>query len=153
MVAQGFRFQFLLEQAQERGEKAARLMGGAKSSWQAGEQKLEQLKQFVDDYRQRLLSSQQAGVSVNQWRDYQLFMAKLDSAIKQQQADVDLLLQRFEEAKAGWMETQKQVKALQALADRHEKTRQAVMLKREQKELDEYAAKITFRRLQEESDP
>ena len=151
-MAYGFRFQFLLEQAQERGEKAARLVGGAKSSWQAGEQKLQQLTQFVDDYRQRLLTSQQAGLSVNQWRDYQLFMLKLDTAIKQQQADVNLLLQRFEEAKAAWMETQKQVKALQALAERHEKTRQAVILKREQKELDEYAAKITFRRLQEESD-
>jgi flagellar FliJ protein len=151
-VTQGFRFQFLLEQAQERGEKSARLMGGAKSSWQAGEQKLQQLTRFVDDYRQRLFASQQAGLSVNQWRDYQLFMLKLDTAIKQQQADVNLLLQRFEEAKAAWMETQKQVKALQALAERHEKARQAVALKREQKELDEYASKMTFRRFQEEPD-
>ncbi len=151
-MTQGFRFQFLLEQAQERGEKSARLMGGAKSSWQAGEQKLQQLTRFVDDYRQRLFASQQAGLSVNQWRDYQLFMLKLDTAIKQQQADVNLLLQRFEEAKAAWMETQKQVKALQALAERHEKARQAVALKREQKELDEYASKMTFRRFQEEPD-
>jgi flagellar FliJ protein len=151
-VTQGFRFQFLLEQAQERGEKSARLMGGAKSSWQAGEQKLQQLTRFVDDYRQRLFASQQAGLSVNQWRDYQLFMLKLDTAVKQQQADVNLLLQRFEEAKAAWMETQKQVKALQALAERHEKARQAVALKREQKELDEYASKMTFRRFQEEPD-
>ncbi|MDQ5889034.1 MAG: hypothetical protein RL210_1941 [Pseudomonadota bacterium] len=151
-MTQGFRFQFLLEQAQERGEKSARLMGGAKSSWQAGEQKLQQLTRFVDDYRQRLFASQQAGLSVNQWRDYQLFMLKLDTAVKQQQADVNLLLQRFEEAKAAWMETQKQVKALQALAERHEKARQAVALKREQKELDEYASKMTFRRFQEEPD-
>lgn len=50
------------------------------------------------------------------------------------------------------METQKQVKALQALAERHEKARQAVALKREQKELDEYASKMTFRRFQEEPD-
>lgn len=151
-MTQGFRFQFLLEQAQECGEKSARLMGGAKSSWQAGEQKLQQLTRFVDDYRQRLFASQQAGLSVNQWRDYQLFMLKLDTAVKQQQADVNLLLQRFEEAKAAWMETQKQVKALQALAERHEKARQAVALKREQKELDEYASKMTFRRFQEEPD-
>jgi flagellar FliJ protein len=79
-------------------------------------------------------------------------MLKLDTAVKQQQADVNLLLQRFEEAKAAWMETQKQVKALQALAERHEKARQAVALKREQKELDEYASKMTFRRFQEEPD-
>lgn len=151
-MAHGFRFQFLLEQAQERSEKAARLMAGAKSSWQTGEQKLQQLEQFVGDYRQRLSQVQQSGLSVNQWRDYQLFMLKLDTAINQQRTEVALLSQRFEESKLAWMDTQKQVKALQALAERHEKTRQTVALKREQKELDEYAAKITFRRIQEETD-
>ena len=89
-MAPAFRFQFLLEQAQEKSDKAARLMAEVKAQWQGAEQKLLQLQQFVDDYRQRFGAAQATGLSVGQWRDYQLFMAKLDAAVKQQAGEVEL---------------------------------------------------------------
>lgn len=151
-MAPTFRFQFLLEQAQEKSDKAARLMAEVKAQWQGAEQKLQQLQQFVDDYRQRFVAAQATGLSVGQWRDYQLFMAKLDAAVKQQVGEVELAGQRFETAKTHWLDTQKQVKALQALADRQARADQARQSKREQKDLDEYAAKLAYRRAAEQQD-
>ena len=151
-MAQAFRFQFLLEQAQEKSDKAARLMAEVKAQWQAAEQKLQQLQSFVDDYRNRFVAAQSGGLSVNQWRDYRLFMAKLDAALKQQSGEVELLRQRFDEAKSRWLDTQREVKAMQALAEREARMEQAKQAKREQKELDEYASKLAYRRTSERQD-
>ena len=151
-MAQAFRFQFLLEQAQEKSNKAARLMAEIKAQWQLGEQKLQQLQGFVGDYRNRFVTAQSGGLSVNQWRDYQLFMAKLDTALKQQVGEVELFRQRFDEAKARWLDTQREVKAMQALAERQARTELARQAKREQKELDEYASKLAYRKTREQQD-
>lgn len=151
-MAQAFRFQFLLEQSQEKSDKAARLMAEIKAQWQAAEQKLQQLQGFVDDYRNRFVAAQSSGLSVSQWRDYQLFMAKLDAALKQQVGEVELFRQRFDEAKARWLDTQREVKAMQALAERQARTELARQAKREQKELDEYASKLAYRKTREQQD-
>lgn len=151
-MAAAFRFQFLLEQTQEKSGKAARLMAEVKTQWQAALQKQEQLQQFINDYQQRFLAAQAGGLSVSQWRDYQLFLGKLDRAMVQQANDVTLIQQRFETARDQWLELQKQVKALQALADRQAHSDAVRIGKREQKELDEYAAKLMARRTQDDAD-
>ena len=82
-----FRFAFLLQRAEELREDAATAMQKAQSSWLAARSKLEQVEAFRQEYRHRLTGSGK-GITVAQWRDYQLFLAKLDVAAQQQAEEV-----------------------------------------------------------------
>ncbi|WP_410498984.1 flagellar export protein FliJ [Chitinibacter sp. S2-10] len=133
-----FRFAFLLQLAQDEREDASRAMQAAQAAWLQGQAKLEQVDSFRAEYRGRLASSAQTGMSVTQWRDFQLFLAKLDTAAIQQSEEVNRLSAVYEERKVQWLECEKKVKAFEALRVRHEQNEISRENRREQKILDEF---------------
>lgn len=139
-----FRFAFLLQRAEELREEAAKVMQKSQANWLTAQSKLEQVEAFRQEYRNRLTSSQ--GMSVTQWRDYQLFLGKLDVATQQQADEVKRQELRYQTARAQWQECDKKVKAFEALHERHLLAEQKRENRDEQKLLDEFNARISLPR-------
>lgn len=133
-----FRFDFLLKLSVDEREDAAKALQSAQSLWLNAKLKLEQIDGYRAEYRQRLTSNSQKGISVTQWRDYQIFLLKLDTAAQQQQQEVQRLHKHYQNALLLWQECEKKVKGFEALKERHEMGEQRKELLREQKLLDEF---------------
>ncbi|WP_137936343.1 flagellar export protein FliJ [Chitinivorax sp. B] len=142
-MARPFQFQLLLDQAVRQSEDASRVMMTCRADWLNAEQKLQQLEGFRQEYRLRLCHTEQSGISVNQWRDYQAFIAKIDVAIRQQQEAINFAKTCFEQARDRWQTLENQVGAYRKLETRHHHQEQHRELKREQKMNDEFSARAS----------
>jgi flagellar FliJ protein len=136
-----FRFAFLLERSQALREDAASAMQKAQAGWLAARSKLEQVESFRQEYRSRLTGSDK-GITVTQWRDYQLFLGKLDTVARQQAEEVVRQEQAYQRCLAEWQECEKKVKAFEALQERHQQAELKRENRDEQKMLDEFNARI-----------
>lgn len=136
-VAQ-FRFALLLTLSREQREDAARIMQSAAAKAEMARQKLVQVNGYRDEYRARLTQSGQGGMTVTQWRDYQIFLARLDEAATQQQGEVERLQRDYDRHKAAWQECEKKVKAFEKLEDRHNVDEIKRESRQEQKLVDEF---------------
>ena len=135
------KFALLVRLATDRMDAAAERMRKAQLAHTQAENTLEQIKGYISDYQQRMLSLGQSGTSVAQWADYRLFLQKLSEAHAQQSREVDRSLQRFLMEKQAWLQQRKQLKSYEVLQER-EKARLALRQRRqEQKALDEFAAR------------
>ncbi|MEJ2793579.1 flagellar export protein FliJ [Iodobacter sp. LRB] len=133
-----FRFAFLLELAIDAREDAARLMQASQANWLSAQGKLEQVDQYRVEYRARLLGSGQGGMSIIQWRDFQLFLAKLDDVALSQQLEIERLASVYEARRDAWLECEKKVKAFEALKQRHLSAEMQKELRNEQRINDEF---------------
>lgn len=136
-----FRFAFLLQRARDQREDAAAAMQKAQANWLAARRKLEQVDAFRQEYRNRLTGSQ--GMTVTQWRDYQLFLAKLDAAAQQQLDEVGRQELAYQTCLVQWQECEKKVKAFETLQERHLQDEQKRENRNEQKMLDEFNTRIS----------
>ncbi|WP_028451896.1 flagellar export protein FliJ [Chitinilyticum aquatile] len=133
-----FRFAFLLQLARDEREDAARAMQEAQARWLTAQGKLDQLEGYRTEYRSRLTGQTGGGMTVAQWRDYQLFLAKLDVACQQQREEIARLQQRYDDLRLVWLEKERKVKAFEALEQRHHQNEQLKENRREQKMLDDF---------------
>ena len=142
MIVAAFRFAFLLQLALDEREDASRLMQAAQAAWLLARSKLEQVDGFRQEYRSRLANSAQTGISIGQWRDFQLFLGKLDAAGEQQNDEVERLSREYDRRKIDWQACEKKVKAFEALRDRHDQSEIRKEGQREQKLLDEFNSRL-----------
>ncbi|MEN9658021.1 MAG: flagellar export protein FliJ [Pseudomonadota bacterium] len=133
-----FRFAFLLELAIDAREDAARLMQASQALWLSAQGKLDQIDQYRVEYRARLLNNGQGGMGISQWRDFQLFLAKLDDVALSQQQEINRLLAVYESQRDAWLECEKKVKAFEALKKRHLSAEMQKELRNEQRMNDEF---------------
>ena len=145
-MAKPFRLKPLVALAQERSEEAALALARLRLAWQLAESKRDQLGTYLDEYRQRLLQATQAGFSIAQWRDYQAFIAKLESAIKAQAEEVERCRQRWEIGHQEWQAREREVKAYMTLQTRHEETERKLEERQDQRVQDEFAGQQHRRR-------
>lgn len=140
-MARKFPLQTLLDLAQSQTDSAARNLLALKQRWNEAEEKLRQLLAYRDSYRERLLESAAGGTSAMVLRDFQLFMAKLDTAIKLQQEEVVRCQGRWEAGQQEWLRRRGKVKAFDVLSARHRRAEEKREEQVEQKEQDEFAGK------------
>ncbi|WP_164521419.1 flagellar export protein FliJ [Iodobacter ciconiae] len=133
-----FRFAFLLVLAIDAREDAARLMQAAQANWLSAQGKLDQVDQYRVEYRTRLLGSGQSGMTIVQWRDFQLFLAKLDDVALSQQQEIERLADVYAAHRDAWLECEKKVKAFEALKQRHLAVEMQKELRNEQRSNDEF---------------
>lgn len=137
-----FPLQPLLDLAQSHADQAAKRLHALRIKWQEAEEQLQQLKGYREDYRVRLVESTKQGLPVTSWRDYQLFLDKLELAIRQQQVEVEHCKTRWEAGQREWLAQQRKLKAYATLAQRHVRREEMREAQKEQRELDEFAAKM-----------
>ena len=75
----------LIELATQETDEAAKRLGQAMRAGEEARQKLTLLQQYRDDYAARFQASVAAGLSASGYRNFQIFIDKLDSAIASQQ--------------------------------------------------------------------
>lgn len=138
-----FQFTQLLELARQDEEKAARAMQDAQKRLAQSQQQLSTLGQYRQDYLDRLSHTQSQGISIAQLKDYQLFMGKLDTAMQQQEKEVQRCDQLVAATRQQWMDKRSRVQAFEALEVRHHATELKKELKQEQKLSDEFASRAS----------
>ncbi len=133
-----FPLQPLLDLAQNHTDAAARDLHTLKVKWQEAEEKFRQLAEYREDYRAKLLQTTKLGMQVSSLRDFQLFLGKIEVAIRQQAEEVGRCKKNWEDGRHEWQAKQRKLKAFDTLSQRHlssERKREDKLEQREQDEL------------------
>ncbi len=136
-----FPLQSILDLSQLKLEESTRRLGELIAGEQEAAKRLELLIQYRDEYHGRFLAAARDGLGREQWRNYQFFLEKLDSAIGQAK---DMMARSQELTTAGqqdWLHKRGRVKAFDTLAHRHQAQVNYQESREEQKNLDERAAR------------
>ncbi|TCS39182.1 flagellar FliJ protein [Paucimonas lemoignei] len=131
----------LIDLASKDSDEAATRLGEAIRAAEETEKKLNLLVGYRDEYAARFQSNQATGISAVEYRNFQVFIGKLDTAIASQQAVVQNAKNRIENERRKWQECEKKRMSYDTLATRAESARQLKENKREQKQMDEYASR------------
>lgn len=140
-MPRNFSLQPLHDLAHNRLETATRQLALLKQQWQSQEDKLKQLYVFQEEYRHRLHQSLTQGVDMTRMRDFQVFLHKLDIAIRQQRIEIDHAKHRWEMGQRVWMEERRKLKTYDVLKTRHQLTEVQRDGRIDQREQDEHARK------------
>lgn len=134
----------LIELAGKDTDNAARRLGAALSASRDEEQKLAMLQQYRDEYHARFHASMAQGLTISGYRNFQLFLGKLDQAIAGQQQIVQQAQQRIGMERGTWQECERKRRSYDLLATRAEQKELIKEGKRDQKAMDEHAARQFF---------
>jgi len=148
-MAQSFSLQPLLELMQERTDDATRQLGKLIAAEQNAKRQLQMLEQYRQEYNDRLRAAATQGLTPLALRNYQDFLGRIDQAIAQQTRAVRASEQQTLDGQNHWQDQNRQLKAIDTLAQRHDARERAREGKREQKILDEYSS----RKYAHQSDP
>ena len=131
----------LIELAVKDSDEAAKRLGEAIRAAEETEKKLDLLLGYRDEYASRFQSSQANGLSAMEYRNFQLFIDKLDTAITGQQTIVRDARHRVDGERNAWQDCERKRMSYDTLASRAETARVHKENKRDQKQMDEYAAR------------
>ena len=123
--------------AETRENKAARHMGISRKTLHAEETKLNQLKDYHQEYLHRFESAASKGMSATQLQEYRAFLSKLDKAIKQQEGVVANSKFDHSSKQNDWRKKHTRTQALNQAVKRFQKQEKATAERNEQKESDE----------------
>jgi flagellar FliJ protein len=98
--------------------------------------------QYRDDYEARLRTGMANGMTAMGYRNFQLFLEKLDTAIAGQQQIVDTAKRRIVEERSAWQSSERKRMSYGTLAARKEAVELRKENKRDQKLMDEYANRL-----------
>ncbi len=140
-MGQRFPLQSLLDYAQHRMAAAERLLSLLKRKEVQAQQRLEELTDFRREYQNRLADNTAGGMRIHLLRDYHLFLAKIEQAVRMQEQEVNLAHSRWDTAHKQWLEQRQKVKAYETLAARHVASELRKAERREQRLTDEQATK------------
>lgn len=140
-MSKPFALQTVLELMQRRTDDATLQLARLIAAEQDAKAKLDLLSQYRQEYAQRFQTTAQAGMSPLQWKNFQDFLARLDEAIAQQQQLVLQSQNRTVAGQAHWKAQRIRLQAIDTLSVRHAKAEAVKEGRREQKVVDEYAAR------------
>lgn len=133
----------LIELATKDCDKAAQNLGHSIRVADEAEKKLLLLQQYREDYSTRFQASQAEGLTMMGYRNFQLFLDKLDQAVDGQQHIVRESKKRIEENRRAWQVAEKKRVSYETLVTRERKQAQRQETRREQKQMDEFSSRKT----------
>ena len=131
----------LIELAQRDSDAAAKRLGAALRSVEEAEQKLNMLLGYRDDYANRLDQAQMNGITPFAYANFVAFVGKLDNAINGQQEVLKHAKYKSELEKTTWQESERKRLSYRTLNERAAAEALAVENKRDQKLMDDHAAR------------
>jgi flagellar FliJ protein len=135
----------LIGLAQTASDAAAKRLGVALKNEEDCEQKLQMLLGYRDDYAKRLIAEQQAGMSPQAYANFVAFMGKLDQAVNGQRDVLKHARQRTVMEKTAWQESERKRLSYRTLTERATVEQAKIDNKRDQKMMDDHAARRTKR--------
>ena len=103
------------------------------------EAKLHELERYRVDYDKQFAQRAGKGIGATSLRDYQVFLARLTEAIRQQQAVVKRAQTERDAERLRWQEAAKRAKALGHVVEQWQTEERRASDRREQRESDERA--------------
>lgn len=135
----------LIDLAGTATEDAAKRLGLAVKAGEEAQAKLVMLQQYREEYAARFQASLASGLGVMEYRNFQVFLDKLDTAVASQQQVIANLQRRIEKEREAWRESERKRLSYGTLLERTQKDAQHKEDKRTQKAMDEYAARQALR--------
>ena len=123
----------------------ARELGEAQRRLAEAEAKLAELRNYHSDYLQAYRKRAEDGTSVTALRDFQAFLARLEQALSQQDSLVSQAREAVQTRRSNWQGAAREVKAVESVVDRWRSVEARAGERREQKESDERAQRVTLR--------
>lgn len=143
-MASSAQLETLIDLARRESDAIAKRLGVALKSLEDARAKAAMLVGYRDDYAKRFETSMAAGMTPMAYRNFQAFLDKLDQAIKGQQELVDHALRRSEHEKVVWQASERKRMSYSTLADRAREEALKLEAKRDQKAMDEHAARQAY---------
>jgi len=134
----------LIDLARRETDEAAKRLGNALRMVDDCEQKLEMLAGYRNDYAQRFETSLTAGMTPMAYRNFQAFLDKLDNAVKGQVEAVQKARKRSEHEKTLWQACERKRMSYTTLDNRAQQEALRVEARRDQKAMDEHAARQSY---------
>lgn len=134
----------LIDLAQRATDDAAKRLGVALKMVDDAEQKLQMLVGYRDDYALRFQDTMAAGMTPMAYSNFQAFLDKLDTAINGQRDMVRVAQERSEQEKIHWQAEERKRMSYTTLENRAQQEAQKLEAKRDQKAMDEHAARQAY---------
>lgn len=134
----------LIELAERESDAAAKRLGAALKAAEACEQKLAMLQGYRDDYAVRLDGAQVAGITPMAYHNFVAFMGKLDNAIQGQREVIKHAQHQCGIEKAAWQASERKRLSYRTLDARAAAAALHSENKRDQKQMDEHAARQAY---------
>ncbi|MBB5392926.1 MULTISPECIES: flagellar export protein FliJ [unclassified Herbaspirillum] len=134
----------LIDLATKETDEATKRLGRAIRVGEEAQQKLAILQQYRDDYAARFQETLTTGLTALSYRNFQLFIEKIDTAITGQQDVVYSTQQKVADARLAWQACERKRMSYDTLATRAREKQLQQENRRDQKTTDEHASRITF---------
>ncbi|MDO8176918.1 MAG: flagellar export protein FliJ [Undibacterium sp.] len=134
----------LIEIAVKNSDEAAKRLGKAILAHEETEKQLSLLLQYKEDYVIRFQDGASKGISTTQYINFQSFINKLDGAVEGQKQVVGDAEYKIKLARNHWQESEKKRLSYDTLNNRAIASVQKKEGKRDQKQMDEHAARSFF---------
>lgn len=134
----------LMDLARRETDDAAKRLGAALKAVDEAKQKHEMLIGFREEYVKRFEAAQAAGITPMAYRNFVAFIDKLEVAIKGQLEMIRHAQLRSEQEKAAWQGSERKRMSYATLNDRADAAALKLENKRDQKAMDEHAARGAY---------
>lgn len=131
----------LIDLAQKASDAFAKRLGAAVKAVEDAEQKLQMLLDYRDDYANKLDAAQMNGITPFAYRNFVAFLDKLETAINGQREVLRHAQAKAEKERKGLQESERKRLSYRTLNDRAAAQALAVETKRDQKAMDDFAAR------------
>jgi flagellar FliJ protein len=137
------RFEPIQEIASTSAKDLSRAMGEAGRKVADLERQLEQLQSYRDEYVRK--STQSAGaIDAVQLQNYRMFLDRLGEALRQHLKNLDAARAEYEKRRALWSEKRIEAESLGRVVERFRKEEQHAADRREQREGDDAAMRVSL---------
>jgi flagellar FliJ protein len=131
----------LIDLAQRASDAAAKRLGAALKAVEEGEQKLQMLEGYRDDYVRKLDAAQMAGITPFAYQNFVAFIGKLDVALNGQREVIKHAQHKADFEKKAWQESERKRLSYRTLNERAALEALKIENKRDQKMMDDHAAR------------
>ena len=129
----------LIDLAQRESDAAARRLGAALKAVEEGEQKLQMLLGYRDDYANKLDAAQMAGITPFAYHNFVAFLGKLENAINGQREVIKHAQYKADTERKAWQESERKRLSYRTLTERAAAQALALENKRDQKMMDDHS--------------
>ena len=137
------RFEPIQEMASSSAVDLSRAMGEAGRKAADIERQLQQLQSYRDEYVRNSTQSA-AAIDAVKLQNYRSFLDRLGEALRQHLKSLDKARAEYETRRAAWSAKRVEAESLSRIVDRFRKEEQHVADRREQREGDDAALRISF---------
>lgn len=135
--------QILIDLACKEVNTAAEVFAQANAALLDSKNKLSMLIGYRQDYINQFTEHAKTGIGQQEYQNFQRFIIKLDEAIAGQEAVVNTQFHHAESCKKAWHASQRKKMSFDVLMGNEEKKAHRAVLKKEQKQMDEHASRVS----------